>query len=75
MTEFKLKTASELSADEQANLLAGESAAGCSCGNCTGTCTCSCNDTQPSSSLNSKTSSIVKEIASGTLYSTSDAKK
>lgn len=75
MIEFKLKTALELSADEQARILAGESATGCSCGNCTVTCTCNCSDNHPSSSVNKQSSKITKDIANSARYTKADANK
>lgn len=75
MTEFKLKTASELSADEQANLLAGESSMGCSCGSCTATCTCNCSDSHPSSSISKESSKITKDLANSARYTRADANK
>lgn len=56
MKEFKLKSMQEISAEQQANLMAGSNASSCSC-SC-GTCSCSCSAESPSGTVKDATSNI-----------------
>lgn len=55
MKKFELKTMQEISAEQQANLIAGSgSSCSCSCGSCS----CSCSSESPSGSVDSATHDI-----------------
>ncbi|MGM9763284.1 MAG: hypothetical protein ACI3ZQ_04625 [Candidatus Cryptobacteroides sp.] len=72
--EFRLKTAFELSADEQASLIAGTGASGCSCGSCSApSCNCSCNETSSSKGAHGMESNVKKQLAAHGQHTVKDA--
>ncbi len=58
----------EISAEQQANLIAG---AGSSCSCSCGTCSCSCSSDSPSGTVDSATSDITESVR----YTAKDSKK
>lgn len=68
MKDFKLKTMQEISAEQQANLIAGSgSSCSCSCGSCS----CSCSSESPSGSVKEAT----KDIQDSGRHTVKDANK